>query len=98
MWTPLTEKDLLSACFVWKQQNLAPRLYEDYEEIVKYYPSRHVPTNPTQILLNHFETNSMITTKSGLVRALKYYYSHELAMTDRACHVHDIIPTTFMYF
>ena len=37
----------------------------------------------------------MITTKSGLVKALRYYYSHELALTDRVCHVHEVIPTTY---
>ena len=38
----------------------------------------------------------MITTKSGLIRSLKYYYSHELALSDRHMHVHDVIPTAFM--
>ena len=31
VWTPLTpDKELLSACFVWKQLNLASNIYADF--------------------------------------------------------------------
>ena len=43
VWTPLSaEKDLLSACFVWKQLNLASNIYADFEDVLKCYPNRHV--------------------------------------------------------
>jgi len=51
----------------------------------------------TQIVLNHFEHNNVICTKSGLLKTLKYYYSHELALSGRKVHIHDVIPTSFMY-
>lgn len=59
--------------------------------------SKQACTHPhTKVLLNHFENNHVITTKSGLLKTLKYYYSHELALIDKSCHVHDVIPTSFM--
>ena len=38
----------------------------------------------------------MITTKSGILKTLKYYYSHELALSGRPPHVFEVIPTSFM--
>jgi hypothetical protein len=48
-----------------------------------------------KVLLNHFEYNHVITTKSGLLKTLKYYYSHEWGQIDLNRHVHDVTPTSF---
>jgi len=43
VWTPLSaEKDFLSACFLWRQLNYSPKVYADFEEVLKCYPNRHV--------------------------------------------------------
>ena len=68
-----------------------------FRRSIQNLPQQTRKPSITQVLLNHFESNHVITTKSGLVKTLKYYYNHELALIDKPCHVHDIIPTSFMY-
>ena len=48
------------------------------------------------VMLNHFENNNMIGTKSGLVRSLKHFYCHENAIYEQNYHVFETIPTTFI--
>lgn len=43
VWAPLSaEKELLSASFLWRQLNYSAKVYEDFEEVLKAYPNRHV--------------------------------------------------------
>jgi len=43
VWQSLNpEKELLSASFLWKQLNYNSKVYEDFEEVLKCYPSKHV--------------------------------------------------------
>lgn len=38
----------------------------------------------------------MICTKSGLVKSLKHYYSHNNSIYEQNYHVFETIPTTFI--
>jgi hypothetical protein len=43
VWQALSpDKDLLSASFLWKQLNYSSKVYDDFEEVLKCYPNRHV--------------------------------------------------------
>lgn len=90
------DRDILNASFLWKQLNYSNKTYDDFEELLKLLPAKHVTPINMQVLLNHFEYNYLITTKSGILKTLKYYYSHEMALSDRSIHIHDVIPTSFM--
>lgn len=47
VWQSLSaEKDLLSASFLWKQLNYSSKVYDDFEEVLKCYPGRHVLLPP----------------------------------------------------
>lgn len=43
IWQALSaDKELLSASFLWRQLNYSAKVYEDFEEVLKAYPARHV--------------------------------------------------------
>jgi hypothetical protein len=43
VWQSLNpDKELLSACLLWKQLNYSSKVYEDFEEVLKCYPNKHV--------------------------------------------------------
>lgn len=43
VWQSLNpDKELLSASFLWKQLNYSSKVYEDFEEVLKCYPNKHV--------------------------------------------------------
>lgn len=88
-WSQIPYDKILQANLIWKPLNFASTLYENFSEIMRYDKNRNV-------LLNHFENNSLICTKSGLVRSLKHYYSHENAIYEQNYHVFETIPTTFI--
>lgn len=69
VWTQVTNDKIMLANLIWKPLNFPASLYESFNEIIRYDKNRNV-------LLNHFENNTLICTKSGLVRSLKHYYSH----------------------
>lgn len=47
VWQALSpDKELLSASFLWRQLNYSPKVYDDFEEVLKAYPSRHVRCSP----------------------------------------------------
>lgn len=48
------------------------------------------------VMLNHFENNNLIGSKSSLVRSLRHYYSHENSIYEQNYHVFETIPTTFI--
>ena len=72
-WVQIPHEKILSANFSWKPLNYPSNLYDNFEELLRYDKDRNV-------MLNHFENNNMIGTKSGLVRSLKHYYCHENAI------------------
>lgn len=52
--------------------------------------------NPEILLFNHFEVNSGICTKSGLVRTLKKYYENQKEARASNYSIFDSTPTTFL--
>lgn len=62
--------------------------YRDLDDKVKY--------EGKSVLINHFENNSVITTKSGLLRSLRHFYTHSENIYHNGVHVFESVPTTFM--
>ena len=52
--------------------------------------------NQEQLILNHFEFNGCICTKSGLVRTLKKYYDDLKEAKASGYTIFDSTPTTFL--
>ena len=48
-----------------------------------------------ELIVNHLENNRELTTKTGLIRALKSYYKDQIAQTENY-QVFDTTPTTFL--
>lgn len=69
VWLPISTQKLFLANLIWKPLNYSSNTYDQFDEMMRYDRQKIV-------MLNHFENNHLITTKSGLVRSLKHYYSH----------------------
>lgn len=53
--------------------------------------------NPNrQIVVNHLEGHRELTTKTGLIRSLKYYYKDTVHFIEQGYQVFDTMPTSFV--
>ena len=49
-----------------------------------------------ELVVNHLEGHREITTKTGLVRSLKFYYKDNTSFIDNNYTVFDTTPTSFV--
>ena len=49
-----------------------------------------------ELVINHLEGHREITTKTGLVRSLKYYYKDNITFVENNYQVFDTTPTSFV--
>ena len=49
-----------------------------------------------QLVVNHLENHRDLTTKTGLVRSLKYYYKDTVNFIELGYQVFDTVPTSFV--
>ena len=61
---------------------------------------RHVPREERyygkELVINHLEKVREITTKTGLIRSLKYYYKNNPNFAESEYHVFDTTPTSYV--
>lgn len=48
------------------------------------------------MIVNHLEGHREITTKTGLIRSLKYYYKDNVNFIENNYQVFDSMPTSFV--
>ena len=49
-----------------------------------------------ELVVNHLENHREITTKTGLIRCLKYYYKDNVNFIENGYTVFDTTPTSFV--
>ena len=59
-----------------------------------YQEQMHCPSK--NLVVNHLEKHRDLTTKTGLVRSLKYYYKDTVIFTEQCYTVFDTLPTSFV--
>jgi hypothetical protein len=90
-WTEVKdESQCIEKChFVWRPVNYN---IDGYKRINK----RVVRSNIAPLIFNHFEILKGLTTKTGLIKSLKHYYSQNDQARLANYHVFDSTPTTFL--
>lgn len=89
-WAPVNrEEECVEKChFVFRPFNYNT---EQYKRI-----DRRLVRNGNPFVFNHLEYVRCLTTKSGLVRSLKHYYSNNNVARQANYSVFSTMPTTFL--
>ncbi|EAR92967.2 tubulin-tyrosine ligase family protein (macronuclear) [Tetrahymena thermophila SB210] len=74
--------------FIWKSYNFSVRKYAIIEDIHR--------NNPFKQIINHFENNRGMCTKTGLIRSLSSYYRHLDPAIQAKYTVFDTCATSFV--
>jgi len=91
-WDDISEEkgdgDVGYTQFVWKPTNLSIRAYALMDSN---------PLHPDYVqIINHFENNRGICTKTGLIRSLRSYYYHNEQANLHRYTLFESTPTTFL--
>ena len=85
--------------FIWKPCNFNQRMYALIDQAHDRQFLHHLNNNKNpkyEISINHLENHREITTKTGLIRSLKYYYKDNANFIENNYTVFDTTPTSFV--
>ncbi|KAL4466557.1 hypothetical protein ABPG72_010608 [Tetrahymena utriculariae] len=75
--------------FIWSPNSLSTKEYEKIVELEKKNPNH-------QIVINHFENNQSLTTKSDMIKALNSHYRKNSDAQKGGYNVFHSIPATYV--
>lgn len=85
--------------FIWKPCNFNHKMYGILDQVIasrQLTPSKNRKWVKSGLVLNHLENHREITTKTGLLRSLKYYYKDNLTFIENNYTLFDSTPTSFV--
>lgn len=96
LWLP---QNINKISFIWKPCNFNHKMYGIIDQVIA---SRQLTPNKSKrwvkngMVINHLENHREITTKTGLLRSLKYYYKDNITFIENNYTLFDSTPTSFV--
>ena len=103
-WTEIKKEDVWSMAsqakinFIWKPTNFNYKMFCNIDNILHrsqiLYQKEKILDR--ELVVNHLENHRELTTKTGLIRCLKYFYKDNVNFIENGYTVFDTTPTSFV--
>jgi hypothetical protein len=103
-WTEIRKEDVWSNInqnrinFIWKPTSFSYQMFCNIDNVLQKSHSlfRESKSLYRELIVNHLENHRELTTKTGLIRCLKYYYKDNVDFIENGYTVFDTTPTSFV--